>query len=146
MRVYPGKGSTDIFAAANNKGLASDNYIVDVEASAVNNYNINSVDINFTFDSSKFEWVGTKIDNNFDIFNTTEVDESVKGSTTLRVVGGSAEQFGGDAGQGLKKEADNKSAFQVLLKAIHDEDAKGNEQNINFETTLNSTGYSPKWR
>ena len=147
--ILENSSDSQIFAAANSYAKDSDNYyVVDVTANAINDYNINSIDINFTFDSSKFEWVGTNIDDSFDIFNTTSKptdSNSINDLSTLRVVGGSAQQLTGGAagiGRDIEREImfpDDTSAFKVLLKAIHDKSTRGEEENIEFKTSLNST-------
>ena len=138
--VISNNSNADIFAAsADHDSLSSDNYYVaSIDAETTGDYNINSLDVNFTFDATKFEWVGTKIDGKFDTFNAESESLDVNGQSTIRIVGGSAQDLTNNAG-GITKDGSDKTAFQILLKSIHDSTKEDNEESIEFKTSVNST-------
>ena len=129
------KNSTaDIFAVKQENAADGDNYyVLDVDAKANGDYNINSYDISLGYDKDLFDVLDVGINGEFNFFNSAVVDSN---NGTVRVVGGSAEDLGDGLGGGT---ADG-NTFQLLLKAKHNDTHNSRETvNAAFTAKVNST-------
>ena len=132
--VTSNNSEADIFAVKQENAADGDNfYVLDVDANAYGNYNLNSYDISLGYDNNLFEVLDVGVNGEFNFFNSAAIDSD---NGTVRVVGGSAENLGEGLGGGT---ADG-NTFQLLLKAKHN-DAHNNTDSINaaFTAKVNST-------
>ena len=126
--------AADIFAVKQANALDGDNYyVLDVDAKADSDYNINSYDISLGYDKDLFEVLDVGINGEFNFFNSAVVDSD---NGTVRVVGGSAEELGDGLGGGVS----DGNTFQLLLKAKHN-DTHNSKETVNaaFTAKVNST-------
>ena len=123
-----------IFAVKQENAADGDNfYVLDVDAKASGNYNLNSYDISLSYDKNLFDLLDVGVNGKFNFFNSAAIDSD---NGTVRVVGGSAENLGDGLGGGT---ADG-NTFQLLLKSIHNDDHNSTESvNAAFRAKVNST-------
>ena len=89
--VTSNNSAADVFAVKQENAADGDNYyVLDVDAKANGDYNINSYDISLGYDKDLFEVLDVGINGEFNFFNSAAIDSD---NGTLRVVGGSAENL-----------------------------------------------------
>ena len=126
--VISNNSAADVFAVKQENAADGDNYyVLDVDAKANGDYNINSYDISLGYDKDLFDVLDVGINGEFNFFNSAAVDSD---NGTVRVVGGSAEDLGDGLGGGT---ADG-NTFQLLLKAKHN-DTHNSRETVNAAFT-----------